>query len=77
MTHSFYTKWFTTQDKLFRVEGDEKTFAANFGKAISLDQFQKLSSLISDAAYYVERNASSKLLFMNLSINISQVFSTK
>ncbi len=66
-----------TQDKLFRVEGDEKIFAANFGKAISLDQFQKLSSLISDAAYYVERNASSKLLFMNLSINISQVFSTK
>ncbi len=66
-----------TQDKLFRVEGDEKSFASNFGKAISLDQFQKLSSLISDAAYYVERNASSKLLFMNLSINISQVFSTK
>jgi len=66
-----------TQDKLFRVEGDEKTFAANFGKAISTEQFQSLSSLISDAAYHVERNANSKLLFMNLSINISQVFSAK
>ncbi len=67
----------TTQDKLFRVEGDEKSFASNFGKAISTDQFQKLSALISDAAYHVERNANSKLLFMNLSINISKVFMKK
>ncbi len=67
----------STQEKLFRVEGDEKTFAANFGKAISIDQFQKLSTLISEAAYHVERNINSKLLFMNLSINISKVFSLK
>jgi len=66
-----------TQEKLFRVEGDEKTFAANFGKAISIDQFQQLSSLISEASYHVERNANSKLLFMNLSINISKLFSKK
>ncbi|MCF6359184.1 MAG: DNA polymerase III subunit delta [Cyclobacteriaceae bacterium] len=67
----------TTQDKLFRVEGDEKSFASNFGKVISTDQFQKLSGLISDAAYHVERNANSKLLFMNLSINVSKVFLKK
>ena len=66
-----------TQDKLFRVEGDEKTFASNFGKAISTDQFQSLSSLISEASYHIERNANSKLLFMNLSINISKVFIKK
>ncbi len=66
-----------TQEKLFRMEGDEKTFASNFGKAISIDQFQKLSSLISEASYHIERNASSKILFMNLSINISKVFNLK
>ena len=64
----------TTQDKLFRVEGDEKIFASNFGKAISINQFQSLSSLISEASYHIERNANAKLLFMNLSINISKVF---
>ncbi len=66
-----------TQEKLFRVEGDEKAFAANFGKVISTDQFEHLSHLISEASYHIERNASSKLLFMNLSINISKVFSKK
>ncbi|VAW26978.1 DNA polymerase III delta prime subunit [hydrothermal vent metagenome] len=66
-----------TQDKLFRVEGDEKTFASKFGHAISTDQFQSLSSLISEASYHIERNANSKLLFMNLSINISKVFMKK
>lgn len=64
----------TSQDQLFRVEGTEKTFASNFGQAISIDQFQSLSSLFSDASYHIERNANAKLLFMNLSINISKVF---
>lgn len=64
----------TTQDRLFRVEGSEKSFASNFGKVISIDQFQSLSSLFSEAAYHIERNANAKLLFMNLSINISKVF---
>jgi len=63
-----------TQEKLFRVEGNEKSFASNFGKAISINQFQSLSSLLSEASYHIERNAYSKLLFMNLSINISKVF---
>jgi DNA polymerase III subunit delta' len=67
----------TSQDPLFRVEGNEKSFASNFGKAISINQFQSLSSLFSDAAYHVERNANAKLLFMNLSINISKVFKSK
>lgn len=64
----------TTQDQLFRVEGTEKTFASNFGRAISINQFQSLSGLFSDASYHIERNANAKLLFMNLSINISKVF---
>ncbi len=64
----------TNQDALFRVEKNEKSFATNFGKAISINQFQSLSELISEAAYHIERNAYSKLLFMNLSINISKVF---
>lgn len=63
-----------TQEKLFKVEGDEKAFASNFGKAISINQFQQFSSLISEASYHIERNASAKLLFLNLSINISTVF---
>lgn len=67
----------TTQDLLFRVEGNEKSFAVNFGKAISINQFQRLSTLFSDASYHIERNANAKLLFMNLSINISKVFKSK
>lgn len=66
-----------SQDSLFRIEGNEKSFATNFGKAISVPQFQKLSTLFSDASYHIERNANAKLLFMNLSINISKVFKSK
>ena len=66
-----------TQDQLFRVEGNEKSFASNFGKAISIDQFHSLSELFSEASYHIERNANAKLLFMNLSVNISKVFRSK
>lgn len=62
---------------LFRVEGDEKTFATNLGKSIGISQFQQLSGLISEAIYYLERNANAKLLFTNLSIHISKIFSSK
>ncbi len=67
----------SSQDALFRVEGDEKSFASNFGKAISINQFQKLSALFSEASYHIERNANAKILFMNLSINIAKIFKSK
>ncbi|MCB0505064.1 MAG: DNA polymerase III subunit delta [Cyclobacteriaceae bacterium] len=67
----------STHDGLLRVENQEKTFVSNFGKALSVDQIQKMAELISEAMYHLERNASAKILFMNLSINISKVIKSK
>lgn len=62
----------SSNDGLLRVEGNEKNFASNFGKALSVEQIQIMSELLSEATYHLERNASAKILFMNLSINLSK-----
>jgi len=64
----------STHDELLRVEGTEKIFAQNFGKALSVDQIQQMADLLSEASYHIERNINAKLLFLNLSINLSKAF---
>ena len=67
----------STNDELLRVEGKEKTFAQNFGKALTVNQIQKMAELLSEATYHVERNINAKILFLNLSINLSKTFRQK
>ena len=67
----------STHDLLLRVEGGEKTFAANFGKALSVNQIQNMAEFISESMYHLERNASAKILFMNLSIKLSKALRSK
>jgi len=62
----------SANDGLLRVEGQEKSFVANFGKALSVDQIQIMADHLSEAIYHLERNASAKILFINLSINLSR-----
>lgn len=58
---------------LMRVQGEEQDFITNFSKVMLPDKIEKMSTLLNTALYHLERNASSKILFLDLSLNIAGV----
>ncbi len=57
-----------------KVSNLKRDFLVGFAKAAGhIDRITKLSQELSQAIYYIERNANTKMLFFNLSIKIIQV----
>ena len=59
-----------TSDKL---EGEELKFAEGFSSKLEVDQLQKLSALLSQLYYHIERNGNPKILFVSNSLRIAAV----
>lgn len=55
-----------------RVKGAEEKFVKDFGKVISLPKIENFNRLISEATYHLERNGSAKMIFMDLSLQLSK-----
>ena len=53
-----------------RLQTDELATAQNLSKVIEFDQIEAITSLFNDCAYYVERNANPKILFLDASIKM-------
>ena len=53
-----------------KLNADEKGFVANFGKALNEQKIETISNEINRALYHIERNANTKILFLDMSINI-------
>lgn len=62
------------EEKLLRMTGDEMVFVKNFSKTLSTELIDRLASQLSESHYHLERNASAKIVFMNLSIVFSTSF---
>lgn len=57
-----------------RLQEKEKVFAKNFsGFLKNSDQYNHLYEAINKSHYYIERNASSKIVFFNLSLQINKI----
>jgi DNA polymerase-3 subunit delta' len=56
------------------VKGSEVKFVQDFSKVVNVTKAEKINALISDAAYHLERNGSPKMIFLDLSLQLSQVF---
>jgi DNA polymerase-3 subunit delta' len=67
--------WNLGQNQLTRVMGEELDFVKKFSVLIDLGTIEKLSRLISEASYHLERNANVKILFMDLSLCVAEIFS--
>lgn len=61
-------------DELMRIPPEHKTFVQNFSKTVDVNRAAEMSALLSDSAYYLERNASPKMTFMNVSIEFMKLF---
>jgi len=58
--------------EMHRIQGEEEKFIENFSKVMTFEKVEKLSKLLNDALYHLERNASAKITFMNLSLQIAR-----
>lgn len=60
-------------ESISRAKGAEADFLQNFGKVMSVEKVDKVSTMLSDACYHLERNGSAKMIFLDLSLQLSQV----
>ena len=56
---------------------NELTTAQNLLPIIEIDQLEKMADLFNNCAYYVERNANPKILFLDASIQVNQILKKK
>ena len=57
-----------------KLEGDELKFAQGLGAKLDGTQFEKISLIINQLYYHIERNANPKIMFMSNSFKIASVF---
>lgn len=55
-----------------RTRGEELQFVQNFGKVLNWQKIEKASTLIGEAIFHLERNGSAKMIFLDLSVNLSK-----
>jgi DNA polymerase III subunit delta' len=56
-----------------RTKGNELKFIQDFSKVMTIDKIDRSSELIGEASYFLERNGSAKMIFMDLSLQISRI----
>lgn len=57
-----------------RTRGEEREFVQNFSRVLDVNKIETSFNLLNDAGYHLERNGSAKMIFLDLSLKISQAF---
>lgn len=61
-------------EDLIMVEGSARDLALNLGKTLNHDQQFMMAKALNEAIYHIGRNASAKIIFMDLSIQLKKLF---
>ena len=61
-------------DRLGLRAGEELEFVKKFSATLNPEAIEKLSGLISEASYHLERNANDKIVMLDLSLRASEIF---
>ncbi len=56
-----------------RAKGGELKFIQDFSKVLNIPKIEKSTQLIGDSEYYLERNGSAKMIFLDLSLQIAGI----
>ena len=56
-----------------RTQGGELKFIQDFSKVLNVLKIEKANQLMSDASYFLERNGSAKMIFLNLSLQLTAI----
>lgn len=57
---------------LNRTRGDELRFIQDFSRVMNVDKVERSYTLMNDASYHLERNGSAKMIFLDLSLQLSK-----
>lgn len=57
-----------------RAKGGELKFIQDFSKVMTVDKIEKSGQLISESTMFLERNGSAKMVFLDLSLQVSKMF---
>lgn len=63
----------TIEKALIRLKGDELSFIANFSKVIDLTKVDRITDLLNEGYYHLERNANPKIIFLDISLKIAHI----
>ena len=61
-------------ESLSKISDEEMSFIANFRKTLKQKEFEEIIILLDENIRYLDRNANPKILFLDLSIKISDLF---
>lgn len=62
-----------TSEELVRLQGDERTFVERFSKVMQWEKVQLISDRINESLYHLERNASPKIMFLDMSLQVAGI----
>jgi len=57
-----------------RTKGGELKFIQDFSKVMTVDKIEASGQLISESSVFLERNGSAKMIFLDLSLQVSKMF---
>ena len=60
-----------------RTQGEELQFIQTFSKVLSIPMIEKISDRLGESEYYLERNGSAKMIFLDLSLQLSEVMNLR
>ena len=63
--------------KLSRISDEEKKFIEKFKMTLDISSFEKIILSVDESIRFLDRNANPKILFLDLSIKISDLFSSR
>src|SRR5690606_17124420 len=56
-----------------RTRGEEREFVERFSRVLDIGKIEESVQLLNDAGYYLERNGSAKMIFLDLSLQMAKV----
>ena len=60
-------------NKISRLQGEELKFVQDFSKVMNVEKIDQSFVLMNEASYHMERNGSSKMIFLDLSLKLSKI----
>lgn len=60
--------------ELIRLMGEERNFIENFSKVLNPEAIELITRVLNESFYHIERNAHAKILFLDTSLRITEIF---
>ena len=67
---------FPHSPSLVKLQAEDFKFVEGFSKVLSSEKVEKITALLNEAHYHIERNANAKITFLDVSLSLSSILKT-